>query len=259
MINILTPPLHYRKNVPFHLEKSPAQFRADAYEDFAGQVIRQLTLHLGELAGENAYPWQELEHWFLANLRDEQSPIVEVGCGCGKLTAAMAEAFPDRPCYGFDFSYQLLKAATDYWIDAKNIAWLAPGGFPGKFSLPARRSIQNLYFGLARAANLPLPDASAGTIVSSFLIDRVASPETVMQEWYRVLQSGGRVLLASPLNWLSNAIWERYDEPEKFIAELAGEQWTVVRHPTLSLVEPLDRRGNAVHWNCECMVWTKVG
>lgn len=257
MQQLIRPPLSYRRGIPFHVLKPEAAFSADPYEDYSGQVVRQLTLHLGKLAGLDSYPWQSLEDWVLEQLSLEDELVVEVGSSCGKLIASIALKHPKTKCFGFDYSYQLTKVANHYWCQEKPLEWASKSGFGSLLKLPARPKISNLYFGVANADHLPFEDNSLTTIISTFLIDRVADLEATFNEWYRLLKPGGKVILASPLNWQDDYSWQNYHPVEKLIATLVANKWTVILHPTRLLQEPLDRSGNSIIWNCACMVWHK--
>jgi ubiquinone/menaquinone biosynthesis C-methylase UbiE len=204
------------------------------------------------------HPWTTLHKWLLEKVDLTTGPIVEIGCGSGRLSGELAQHKPEQAVYGFDYSYQLLRAATDYWLESQQLKWQFPRGYAQAFLVPARAPLENLHFGLARAEQLPLPDDSVGVLVGSFLLDRLADPLLALAEWYRVLRSGGYLLLASPLNFQSKAHWESFHPFEKWLDCCREAGWKVKAHPPkISLQEPLDQQGNAVLWQCERLLLQK--
>ena len=242
-------PIQHRKKIPFYTEKSSAEFKADPYEYYDGMVKRQIQLHLGGFQSDN-YAWREIEEWITAHLPiNFAGQLLELGCSVGTLIGKIAEHFPQSVCYGFDFSYQLLKVADDYWCSEKMINCEDGKGFT-PLSLTPRLPLKNLQFGLARAEKLPFPDDTLDVIVTSFLFDRLEFPMQAVNEWQRVLKPGGQLLLVTPLNFQRSVHWEAFYPEPRFYENFKVANWTINEQQQLTVREPLDIRGNVVEWQC---------
>jgi len=97
-------------------------------------------------------------------------PVLEVGCGRGRLLAHLAKA--GWPVTGIDRSESMVLASRRR---------LAAAGLPGRVLL-------------ADAGRLPLADASIGTIVTTFPTD-YAMRESTWREFARVLMPRGRWII----------------------------------------------------------------
>lgn len=251
----LLTPIQHRKKIPFYTEKSAAEFKADPYEYYEGMVKRQIQLHLGGFQSYN-YAWREIEQWFLTHLpANFTGKILELGCSVGTLIGQIAEQHPQSDCYGFDFSYQLLKVADDYWCREKTVDCQDGKGFP-PLSLASRQPLKNLQFGLARAEKLPFPDDFLDVIITSFLFDRLESPMQAVNEWQRVLKPGGKLLLVTPLNFQRTLHWEAFYPESRFYENFNVANWTIDEQCELTVREPLDIRGNVVEWKCIAAYFT---
>src|SRR5882724_2399467 len=51
------------------------------------------------------------------------------------------------------------------------------------------------------ATDIPLPDASFETVVSTEVLEHVPDPLKAMREMYRVLKPGGHLILSTPMYW----------------------------------------------------------
>ncbi|MEL6277230.1 MAG: class I SAM-dependent methyltransferase, partial [Bacteroidota bacterium] len=120
--------------------------RADPYEDYSQQVTRQLDLHYRPFSQRDVpIAWQPIND-FVRAIIYKGLPMglwVEIGCGVGSLIGDLAAKYPKQQCYGFDYSYQMLRVAQDYWRATKPVEWLSMRGF-GYCSVSARPSISNV-------------------------------------------------------------------------------------------------------------------
>lgn len=249
---LLPPPLKYRRAIPFYYDKSVAEFRRDPYENFAELVTRQAQLHFSF----QPYPWQPVQDFMLNELPASPQNIVDVGCGVGRLIGEIAEQLPTANCYGLDYSYQLLKVASDYFVTGKRVEINnAARGFP-IFPLVGNR-LENVKFVLAQAEQLPFADDSLAVVCSSFALDRFEQPLVALTEIYRCLKTEGRAIICSPLNFQQSAHWSTCYPPERLLAQLLHIGFKIRKTEVFTVVEPLDRRGNAVHWQVLGMVLVK--
>lgn len=100
-----------------------------------------------------------------------QSPVLEVGFGTGHLLAAMAQR--GWPALGIDLSTAMQRQTASR---LRRRGLLVP-------------RLQG------RAQQLPLADASVGSVVSTFPAEYIVDPAS-LAEFQRVLQPGGRLIIA---------------------------------------------------------------
>ena len=249
--SLLPPPLSRRRDIPFYHAKSEAEFRDDVYERYDELVTRQTALHLAdELHG--GYPFQPVLDFLLPYLPPGPSPlaVADLGCSVGRIAAEIARAQLTADVYGLDLSYQMLRQAYDYWIAGQTLRPNLPRYGWGTPTLPGH-DLPNLHFALARAGHLPFADASLDVVLSTFLIDRLPDPFGAFSEWRRVLKPGGRMLLVSPLNYLRPASWRSAFPAVKLLHHLTANGWELLDWvDPLPVFEPMDARGNGMHWSC---------
>ncbi|MEM6877933.1 MAG: methyltransferase domain-containing protein [Bacteroidota bacterium] len=245
-------PVAHRNGIPFYHAKTEEEFRLDLYEDYGQMVVRQLDLHFGH----TPYPWQKVDNWIASNVvftkNGEGKTLVEVGCGLGCQIARLASSHPKCQAYGFDYSYQMLKIANDYWCRERPLNWLSQRGW-GERAKSKVAPAQNLHFGLAKATNLPLPDQKVDLIFSCFLFDRLQHPERALIEWHRLLKPGGQLLVISPLNYPHKGHWENWFPIKKLIEQTSQYGFDLVVSDQLDVQEPMDVNGNQISWAVSCL------
>lgn len=106
--------------------------------------------------------------------REAVSEIVDLGCGTGRFSVALAEAF-DARVIGIDPSETMLAQAAD----------------------KARGQPVTLLHGTGEA--MPLPDDSADLVFLSMIFHHLKDPDQVARECHRVLRRGGRVVLRNAM------------------------------------------------------------
>lgn len=245
---LLSPAPFSRRGIPFYYEKSEAEFKADVYERYDELVTRQTALHLAdELHG--AYPFQPLKEYISKYIPiNGRLTVADIGCSVGRLIGDLATANPSWDCYGIDLSYQMVRQANDFWVKGKT---LCPNLVRYGWGTPQLlgQNLNNLHFALAKGEDLPFPSTSLDVLFNTFLIDRLPSPFAAFREWARVLKPGGRLIVVSPLNFLQPDGWRIAHPPVKIMAHLQQEGWVVEDWTDpLVLEEPMDVRGNSVHW-----------
>ncbi len=101
----------------------------------------------------------------------EGSSVLDVGCGPGQLTAALAERA--GRVEGIDFSDRMIAAA--------------------------RSAYPTLSFHVANAEAVPFADATFDVAICNYTAHHFARPDAVFSELLRVLEPGGRVVVVHPV------------------------------------------------------------
>lgn len=132
----------------------------------------------------------------LAGLQSDDT-VLDVACGTGDLTLAMADAKSRFPAYpmngrviGIDFTYPMLPIAVD-----------KAGGHP------------DVAFVNGDAMCLPLADACCDVVSIAFGIRNVADPAAAIREFRRILRPGGRLIILEfslPTNPLLRGLYNFY-------------------------------------------------
>jgi malonyl-CoA O-methyltransferase len=97
--------------------------------------------------------------------------ILDVGSGCGRLSRALSERYPQATVHGFDLALDMARQARD--------------------RLPAGN------FVCADAARLPLPDARADLLVSNLMLQWCSDYPAVFAEFARLLKPDGILLFTT--------------------------------------------------------------
>ncbi len=250
-------PLSYRKEIPFFCVKTEKDFQKDVYESYDNMVLRQSALHLADKLWEE-YPMQGVFDFADEHFPNHPTNIVEIGCGVGRWIATLAQTYPQTICWGMDYSYQMLKRASEFWVLGKDISIdLSKKGFLEPLLLKGRR-LTNLNFGLSKAEDLPFSENSQDLIVNSFLLDRLDNPSKGLTEMYRVLRPNGKLILVTPLNFTHSNHWKTLYPPNKIYDLLIQIGFSILDWKDKLLIEePLDFRGNKINWKCLAFVASK--
>ncbi|MEM8585367.1 MAG: methyltransferase domain-containing protein [Bacteroidota bacterium] len=256
--------ISWRNGIPFYHLKTEEEFRLDPYEDYNQMVVRQLDLHFGH----KNYPWQAIDDWLYTMINPVEAKakiLVEVGCGLGRQIATLVNNFDNIQAYGFDYSYQMLRIANDYWCSQKPLNWHSQRGWGEKqcpslsYAIPKddEQPRKFLHFGLARASALPLLDHSVDALFSCFLFDRLSQPKKVLKEWFRIIKPGGQLLIISPMNFQNNANWESWYPIDILVDRISGLGFTLQNQNAMEVYEPLDLHGNQIKWKVNGLNFTK--
>ena len=255
---MIQPPLSHRHGIPFFHNKTEAEFTKDIYERYDEMVTRQTALHLADELW-NGYPMQPVMDFITTHLQiPDQANILELGCSVGRLIGTLAQNHPNSTCWGIDYSYQLLKRAHEFWRYEAVVN--IDHSFRGMEPVIARGTFQkNLRFGLAKAEALPFHDITQDIIFSSFLLDRLQNPIQGLKEMYRVLKSGGQMILISPLNFNKAEHWKLLYPPASIKKQLENIGFDIdVFDESLMVIEPMDIHGNVVLWKCLAVQCSKA-
>lgn len=122
-----------------------------------------------EAADGNTF-WEHVERYRFALSNLHGSRILDIACGEGYGTAALA-ANPDLQVVGIDISAEsCAHARRKYGVDAR----------------------------MGSAESIPLSNATVDTLVSFETIEHLKVPELFLEECYRVLSPGGRLIISTP-------------------------------------------------------------
>jgi SAM-dependent methyltransferase len=108
-----------------------------------------------------------------AGLQDGMK-VVDLGCGTGTVTCAIAESFPNAHIQGIDPSHNLLEKARQ---------------------LQEKQQLNNLDFIQGDAYSLNLPSASIDFVYGRLLLQHLPEPIKALKEIAKVLKPGGQVCL----------------------------------------------------------------
>lgn len=115
---------------------------------------------------------------------DDNASLLDLGTGTGDLAREALSAFPQARVAGADFTLEMMRV--------------------GRRNSP-------LDFSAADALQLPFPDFSFDAVVSGFLMRNVVDLQKSLEEQYRVLKPGGRIVILDTTrpkkNVLSPFIW----------------------------------------------------
>lgn len=117
---------------------------------------------------------------------DDAQRVLDVGCGTGVISLLLAELGHD--VVGVDFAPEMLEYAR-----AK-----------------ARRTAYSIAFLQGDAETLALSDDSLELLTARHLVWTLPNPTDAIQEWQRVVEPGGRILLIEGY-WNHNEPWDEYE------------------------------------------------
>ena len=138
-------------------------------------------------AQEQLQPIEE-KLWQQANIATADK-ILDVGCGTGRTTKAMAMKYPHSQIIGIDRSIETIDR-----------------------SRCLNDNLPNIQFQVGKIERLDLPDNYCDLVFARLLFQHLEQPLTALQEIYRVLKPGGRIcILDTDDRWFS-----LYPEPASF-------------------------------------------
>lgn len=115
---------------------------------------------------------------------DDRASLLDLGTGTGDLAREALSAFPKARVVGADFTLEMMRVG---------------------------QKTGRLDFSTADALRLPFPDSSFDAVVSGFLMRNVIDLQKALEEQFRVLKSGGRIVILDTTrpkrNILSPFIW----------------------------------------------------
>ncbi|NWG34732.1 MAG: ubiquinone/menaquinone biosynthesis methyltransferase [Chloroflexi bacterium] len=156
--------------------------RAKYVQEMFTRIARRYDLMNRLMTGGQDVRWRKrvIE---LARL-DENASLLDLGTGTGDLAREALAEFPQARVVGADFTLEMMRVG---------------------------RRAGLLDFSAADALRLPFPDASFDAVVSGFLMRNVVDLQKALEEQYRILKHGGRIVILDTTrpkkNILSPFIW----------------------------------------------------
>ncbi len=165
--------------------------------------------------------------------------VLDIGCGLGRLTFEFA-VLGVRSCIGIDNSQYLID-------EAKRIS-------EGKSSyIRGFHAHGNHEFVHGDAQSLPFNSLSADLVICSNLIDRVAKPQRVINEIFRVLKRGGIFIYSDPYDW-----YELYTKKKFWVSDvrklLPKGKHTILQRNDMEFICPIYSRRATVYMNDVCVI-----
>jgi ubiquinone/menaquinone biosynthesis C-methylase UbiE len=159
----------------------------------------------------NFFPFKILRRRVVSELKKltPSGVLADLGCGTGHLIVQIAKQFPTLKLIGVDISSEVLEFAKQRVIE--------------------ERMQEKIEFREGNAETLPFEDGSLDYIVSTLSLHHWADPPKVVEEIYRVLKKGGRILIFD----------FRRDARKFFYGLLTFATKIVVPKPLKNINEPL--------------------
>ncbi|MDL1909944.1 ubiquinone/menaquinone biosynthesis methyltransferase [Chloroflexi bacterium CFX6] len=156
--------------------------RAAYVQDMFTRIARRYDLMNRLMTGGQDVRWRKrvIE---LARL-DDNASLLDLGTGTGDLAREALSAFPQARVVGADFTLEMMRVGQE---------------------------AGRLDFSAADALRLPFDESTFEAVVSGFLMRNVIDLNNALEEQYRVLKSGGRIVILDTTrpkrNILSPFIW----------------------------------------------------
>ncbi|MCL4460027.1 MAG: class I SAM-dependent methyltransferase [Chloroflexi bacterium] len=128
-----------------------------------------------------ANPARRCLWWHLARIVAHiEGPVLDVGCGGGHLLEMLAQQAGRKPetLYGLDYSKEAVKQA--------------------------KKRIPGAHLAQGNIHHLDFPDNYFNLVIACETLEHVTDPAAVLQESYRVLKPGGRLIVSIPNGTLDN-------------------------------------------------------
>lgn len=248
---------HFRHDIAVLLQKGESAVRQDKYERYDEVVRPTFQAAYADILFdvEGRKPLHNFLAAPLEKAAQQQGPLLELGCGTGRLLWEMLQKVPQRNVLGLDFSYNMLRQAADLLLKGKLIKADARSKGLGEKDIQFPKQ-EHLLLGQANAQKLPLISAHFSLVLQSFLLDRLQEPIESIKESLRVLHKGGQLLLISPLNFQRAEHWAALGSPQQVRQSIEQQGAKIIQQEEFQLSDVLDARLNSLRWNC-LAIWAE--
>lgn len=158
------------------------QERATYVQNMFTQVAKRYDLMNRLMTGGQDIRWRKMVIK-LARI-DNTSALLDLGTGTGDLAREATKQFPRAKVIASDFTHEMMRVG---------------------------KKISALNFSTADALRLPFKDSSFDSVISGFLMRNVIDLNKAIEEQYRMLKNGGRLVILDTTrpkkNILSPFIW----------------------------------------------------
>jgi ubiquinone/menaquinone biosynthesis C-methylase UbiE len=145
--------------------------------------------------------------------RDQAARVVDVGSGTGALAIAAVDRWPLAEIVASDAAEGMLNVARARAVEA------------------GLDSGSRLKFIVGAADGLPLPDASADVVISSFVFQLVPDRSAALREALRILRPGGRLAYVTWLDRDSGGPFRPAEEFDEAVLDLAIDELDLDEEP----------------------------
>ncbi|MEQ1828036.1 MAG: methyltransferase domain-containing protein [Pirellula sp.] len=132
-------------------------------------------------------------------------PCIDIGCGPGRTTIAVADK-TEQITIGIDLNFSMLRLASNL-LRSRHVSY--PRRRVGlvydrrEFEVQFPR-LELVDFWACDALALPFPDRLFGRAIGMNVLDSVSSPHTLLRSIANVLVPGGSAILACPYDWTAS-------------------------------------------------------
>jgi SAM-dependent methyltransferase/uncharacterized protein YbaR (Trm112 family) len=154
--------------------------------------------------------WAAYSHWKnrLAKLINNDSKILECGCGPGFLSKLIKKWFPTVDLYSCDYEYDLI------------------------YSVKKELGYTNVF--QANAQEIPVRSNTIDVVISFHMVEHLEKPSLFFDNVNRVLKPGGYLIYATP-------------NPIGIPAKIMKDKWCGIRADHISLLSPLEWKAATEH------------
>ncbi|MDM8559076.1 class I SAM-dependent methyltransferase [Candidatus Parabeggiatoa sp. HSG14] len=139
--------------------------------------------------------------------------VLDIGCGLGRMTTEMARFDDVDYAIGLDSSAFMIEEATKLANSQQSqipIKLNLVGGKTTSAKIGLDWTVDNCDFMVGDAQQLALQEGAFDLVLCLNVIDRVPNPTKVIEQIFRVLKSGGYLIITDPYDWENSPITREY-------------------------------------------------
>jgi SAM-dependent methyltransferase len=188
--------------------------------------------------------------------------VVEIGCGTGRNIRDLAKENPSTKFVGVDASSEMLNVARAILLGDKDILFSPTHrGFPTRrmepFTFDNVELVEPAEFRSTVGPGVRLADIC----ISVNCIERTNDIDDYIQLLFQSLRSGGRLIIATSLNWICEEHWHRFPSFASLLRNLcANDHFKVVSLGNdIDYFEQTDVRGSGEFYVVSMAELEKLG